>query len=195
MLPSLSAWLSTADAARPADAIFVLAGRVNRKEYGLELFREGLSPRIQFSVARFEIRRFSKMPLPVPLDLLKQAQDFPPPLRHFFVLFEGQSVVVEHVLPGRFGTLTEIASLARWLKGNPQIHSLLIISSSTHLRRVRMCCRSLLGAHYAFSLIAAPASSSPSPEEPQSAASSTAADLLELFKLAVYWALLKIRSS
>jgi hypothetical protein len=142
--------------------IFVLAGRVSRKEYGLELFRQGLSPRILFSVARFEIRRFSKMPLPVPLDLLKLAQGFVPPLRHFFVLFEKDTVQVEHVRPGRFGTLTEIASLARWLNANPQIHSLLIVSSTTHLRRLRLCCRSLLGAKYAFSLIPAPASSSSS---------------------------------
>jgi hypothetical protein len=191
LLPRLSLWLSCADPLRPADAIFVLAGRVNRKEYGLKLYREGLSPRILFSVARFEIRRFSKMPLPVPLDLLKLAQCFPPPLRHFFVLFENDTVQVEYVRPNRFGTLTEIASLARWLKANPQIHSLLVLSSSTHLRRLRMCCRSLLGLQIEFALIAAPVSSSGSREEPQSAIRSTAAILLELFKLSLYWALLK----
>jgi hypothetical protein len=173
--------------------IFVLAGRVSRKEYGLEIFREGLAPSILFSVARFEIRRFSKMTLPVPLDLLKLAQDFPPPLRHFFVLFERHSVQVEHVLPGRFGTLTEIESLARWLKVNPQIHSLLIISSPTHLRRLRLCCRYLLGAKYALALIAAPRSTSSSQEEPQGVTRSADAALLELFKVLLYWALLKFR--
>jgi uncharacterized SAM-binding protein YcdF (DUF218 family) len=192
LLPRLSAWLSCADPLCPADVIFVLAGRRSRKEYGLELFREGLAPGILFSVARFEIRRFSKMPLPVPFDLLKLAQGFPPPLRHFFVLFEGQKVQVEHVFPRRFGTLTEIAALAHWLKSNPQIHSLLIISSATHLRRLRMCCRSLLGAKYAFALIAATRSSTSSEEEPQGVIASTAAALLELLKLLLYWALLKL---
>jgi hypothetical protein len=52
-----------------------------------------------FSVGRFEIRRFSKMRLPVPLDLLKLAQGVPPPERHYFAFFEGQEVRVEHVPP------------------------------------------------------------------------------------------------
>lgn len=193
LLAHLSAWLSCADPLCPADMIFVLAGRLSRKEYGLEIFHGGLAPSILFSIARFEIRRFSKMPLPVPLDLLKLAQDFPPPHRHFFVLFEGRNVQVEHILPGRFGTLTEIESLARWLKINPRIHSVLIISSTTHLRRLRLCCRSLLGAKYALALAAAPSSSSSSEEEPQDATRSTVAALLELFKVLLYWTLLKFR--
>ena len=123
LFPRLRAWLSPTDALRDADLIFVLAGRVYRKDYALELFRQGLAPRIMFSVGRFEIRRFSKMALPVPLDLLKPAQELPPPQRHYFVFFEGQEVETQHVLPGRFGTLTEIEALARWLSkrpGNPR---------------------------------------------------------------------------
>jgi len=42
------------------------------------------------------------------------------------------------------GTLTEIVALARWLSANPGVQSLMIISNETHLRRIRMCCRSLL---------------------------------------------------
>jgi hypothetical protein len=61
LFPRLHAWLSPADAPQSADLIFVLAGRVYRKEYALDLFRQGLAPRILFSVSRFEIRRFSKM--------------------------------------------------------------------------------------------------------------------------------------
>jgi hypothetical protein len=166
----------------------VLAGRENRKQYGLELFHQGLAPRILFSVARFEIRRFSKLSLPVPLDLLEVASDVPPPLRHFFVLFGGQRVQVEHVRPGRFGTLTEIESLVRWLEGHQKIHSLLIISSDSHLRRIRMCCQSLLGASFKIALIAAP---DPSSEEGQS--ESTTAVFVEMLKVLLYWAILGLR--
>lgn len=171
-----------------ADLIFVLAGRENRKQYGLELFRQGLAPRILFSVARFEIRRFSRLSLPVPFDLLSVALDVPPTQRHYFVLFEGQTVQVEHVRPGRFGTLTEIESLACWLDGRPKIHSLLIISSDTHLRRIRICCQSLLGASFKIAPIAAPDTSSG-----QRKSESTAAILVEMLKTLVYWAILELR--
>jgi uncharacterized SAM-binding protein YcdF (DUF218 family) len=205
-LPRLHAWLSPVDAPRSADLIFVLAGRMHRKEYALELFRQKLSPRILFSVSRFEIRRFSKMALPVPLDLLKLAQELPPPQRHYFAFFEGQQVRTQHVLPRRFGTFTEIAALARWLKENPDIGSVLVISSDTHLRRVRMCCRSLLNSKLRLTFLAAPLSHSVqpvtasaeeqgdhSPPDENSVFTSAKEDLMELFKLAIYWFLLKIR--
>lgn len=188
LFPRLHAWLSPVDAPRTADLLFVLAGRVYRKEYALGLFREGLAPRILFSVSRFEIRRFSKMHLPVPLDLLKLAQELPPPQRHYFAFFEGQQVQTEHVLPGRFGTLTEIDALARWLSEHPDIGSVLVVSSDSHLRRIRMCCRTLLSPKMKLAFLAAPF-----PPEESSAFASAKDDLMELFKLEIYWVLLKIR--
>lgn len=192
------------DAPRSADLIFVLAGRVNRKEYALELLRRGLAPRILFSISRFEIRRFSQMTLPVPLDLLQLAQEVPPRHRHYFVFFEAQKVRVEHVPPGRFGTFMEIKALARWLNESPHIRSVLVVSSDTHLRRIRMCCRSLLKATTSVALLAAPLwlSESPAATTPMqqrdpllpgksSVSTSPKDDLLELFKLAIYWVLLK----
>jgi hypothetical protein len=160
---------------------------MHRKEYALDLLRQGLAPSALFSVGRFEIRRFSKMALPVPLDLLKLAQELPPPLRHYFVFFHGQLVQVEHVAPRRFGTLTEIEALARWLTNNPGIGSLLIVSSDAHLRRIRMCCRALLSADLELRFLAAPLPIS-------NRDASAKPDLLELFKLAIYWVLLKFRS-
>jgi uncharacterized SAM-binding protein YcdF (DUF218 family) len=206
-LSRLRAWLSPADPPNSAELIFVLAGRVHRKQYALELFRQGLAPRLLFSVGRFEIRRFSKMSLPAPLDLLKMAQEVPPPKRHYFVFFDSQDqdVHVEHVLPGRFGTLTEIAALGRWLDANPAVRSVLVISSAGHLRRVRMCCR-LLKADMKLAYLASPVSlqklSAPEtagvsgeqylPDESVDPPS-LREDLQELFKLAIYWVLLKLR--
>src|SRR5712691_3572328 len=193
LLPGLHAWLSPADAARAADLIFVLAGQASRKHYALELFRQGLAPRLLFSVARFEIRRFSKMPLPVPLDLLELARDVPPPQRHFFVFFQHREVQVTPILPRRFGTLTEIASLARWLENNPEIHSLLIISNEAHLRRIGICSRSLLPRGREVVLLAVPRSISSSVEERSSTIDSTRADVLEFLKVVVYRVLLALR--
>jgi hypothetical protein len=173
-----------------ADLIFVLAGRENRKRYGLELFGRGFAPKVLFSVGRFEIRRFSKLSLPIPLDLLKFAVNIPPPERHFFVLFDGQGVQVEHIQPRRLGTLTEIESLAGWLQRFPTIRSLMIISSKTHLRRISMCSQSLLGEGIVATLVACPEISSG-----QRKSESTIAALVELFKIVGYWLILKALGS
>ena len=171
-----------------ADVIFVLAGREYRKQYGLELFKQGLAPMILFSVSRFEIRRFSKMPLPIPLDLLKLASNVPPPMRHFFVLFEGPKVEVSYVRPRRFGTLTEIESLLRWLGHHQDVRSVVLISSQSHLRRVGMCCRSLLSEDLDLSLTSPPV-------QPPSVRYShrLAAVFSEAFKTLAYWVVLALR--
>jgi uncharacterized SAM-binding protein YcdF (DUF218 family) len=193
LLPGLHAWLSPTDHARPVDLIFVLAGQMSRKHYALQLFREGLASRLLFSVGRFETRRFSKMALPIELDLLKLAQDVPPPQRHFFVLFQGKECHVEHIQPRRLGTLTEIASLARWLDANPEVQSLVLISNNTHLRRSRMCCRSLLPRGVKAAFLGVPESFLASADLQGSAIQSSRGDLLELLKVVVYRVLLTLR--
>jgi hypothetical protein len=193
LLPGLRAWLSPADQPRPADLLFALAGHMSRKHYALQLFREGLAPRLLFSVGRFEIRRFSKMALPSQLDLLKLAQELPPQQRHYFVLFQGKECHLERVQPRRFGTLTEMASLARWLAANPEVRSVLLISKDTHLRRIRMCCQSLLPRGLELTLLPVP-NSLLDPADPQpSALQSTSSDLLELVKITIYRVLLTLR--
>jgi hypothetical protein len=193
LLRRLHGWLSPTDRARPADLIFVLAGQLSRKHYALQLFREGLAPRLLFSVDRFEIRRFSKMALPKQLDLLKLAQDVPPPQRHFFVLFQGGECHVGHVQPRRFGTLTEIASLARWLDANPEVQSIILISNETHLRRIRMCCGTLLPRGVEVALLGVPNSFADSTDQQDSTIESTGGDLLEFLKVLVYRVLLTRR--
>lgn len=186
----LRGWLSPSDPVSRGDLIFVLAGRQSRKEYALELFRQGLAPRILLSVSRFEIRRFSKMALPVPLDLVALARTIPAPQRHYFVEFEGEMFHVKQLRRGRFGTLTEIRALARWLEEHPQAASIVVVSSPSHLRRIRMCCRALLREGVEVRLAAVPAdfaAPEPRPFEEESAG----AVLKELLKLAVYWTLLR----
>jgi hypothetical protein len=148
--------LACADPVQNADLIFVLAGRQSRKVYGLELFAEGRAPRILLSVARFEIRRFAKLDVPVPLDLLQIALPIRPPQRHFFVSFEGDSYDVERVPVRRLGTLGEIEALRQWLHARPRIASALLVTGGAHMRRVRMCCRKLLTPRLNWCLIVAP---------------------------------------
>lgn len=157
----------------------------------MRLLREGLAPRLLFSVGRFEIRRFSKMALPVPLDLLKLAHEVPPPQRHYFVFFRGQDVEVEHVPPSRFGTLREIKALAHWLTSHPDIRSILVVSSDTHLRRIRLCCRTLLSAEVELAFLATPSPEATHPQANPSLFAATKEELRELFKLAIYWVLLR----
>jgi hypothetical protein len=130
-----------------SDLIFVLAGEQSRKEYGAKLFSEGFAPRLLLSVARFDVRRFSGLALPVHLDLPEMAAKLSPSDRHFFVLLEKKRTSVQTIARARFGTLREILALRMWLSEHPEIESLLVISSGFHLKRVRMCCRSLLPGH------------------------------------------------
>lgn len=164
------------------DAIFVLAGAAERKAYGLEMYRAGLAPRIVLSVGRFEIRRLPELALPAPLDLLSAVQSVPPPERHFFVEFSDGGVRYERTRVGRFGTLSEMAALAEWCAKNPEVRSLLVVSSGYHLRRVRMCCRALL-AQVLCVFVAAPR------EQPVPFGRLAA----EVVKLAVYRGVLAMR--
>ena len=176
-------WLTVAEAAGKRDAIFVLAGARERKEYGLELYRQGLAPRIVLSVARFEIWKFKEVALPLPPgseppDLLAAREAIPPPQRHFFVELDRGGVRFEKMRTGRFGTLAEITALAEWCERNREVRSLLVVSSAYHLRRVRMCCRALLAKDIDVTYVAAPG------KPPRKLAA------LEWVKLAAYWVVL-----
>ena len=147
MLPQLS----------KGDLIFVLAGRAVRKRFGLELFRGGVAPRILFSVARFEVRGFRELALPVAFDLLPVAQEIPAPERHFFVLFgDGAAPHVERIKVRRFGTLREIEALAGYLDRRREIRSVILVTSAVHVRRVALCCRVLLPPDVTFETVAVP---------------------------------------
>jgi hypothetical protein len=146
MLKRIYDWLAHEDTLTASDLIFVLAGLQSRKEYAATLFREGIAPLVLFSVDRFEIRRFATLDVPQPpaLDLLEIARGISPPDRHFFVLLKSGQFEVKRIPVRKLGTLSEIDALADWLPLHPEIASLLVISSGTHLRRLRLCCRALL---------------------------------------------------
>ena len=148
-----------------ADLIFVLAGLEARKAYGLQLFRQRRALRILFSVGRFEIRRFSNLDIPVLIDLPEIAAPVAPPQRHFFVWFEGAEVHTERMLLGRFGTWSEIEALSRFLQKSVEIRSVLVVSSASHLPRVRNCCCALLPAEVKVLLLPSPEYEQETPHE------------------------------
>jgi hypothetical protein len=139
-----------------AALIFVLAGLEARKAYGLQLFRRRRARGILLSVGRFEIRKLSMLDIPVPINLPEIAAPFPPPQRHYFVWFEDGKVRAERIPLGRFGTWSEIAALAKVLFEQPQIDSVIVVSSSYHLPRIRICCRALLPPRLHVQLLASP---------------------------------------
>jgi hypothetical protein len=53
--------LSQNDPVQPSDLIFVMAGKPERKQYGLELYRADVAPILVLSIARFEVSKLSSL--------------------------------------------------------------------------------------------------------------------------------------
>jgi len=70
-------FLSVDDGPAPCGVILVLAGRPERKPYGLKLFQQQFAPRLIVSVGRYEVRETAKQ-LSVPA-LLELRDATPPP--------------------------------------------------------------------------------------------------------------------
>ena len=145
----------------PIDLLFVLAGRENRKHFGIELFQRGLAKTLLLSVARFEIRRYAKLAITPKVDLLQLAAPTPPPQRHFFVLHDALTATATRIPVGPFGTLSEVAALASWLSPQKEISSLLIVTAKAHMSRVKLCCRHLLPKRLRVEFLSVPDSDAP----------------------------------
>lgn len=149
-------WFAKSEQPETCDVIFVLAGRDCRKSFAVRLLEQNWSKRLLLSVDRFEIRRFCRLPLPVSVDLLSIASRTEPRQRHYFVEIEGSSAEVQRIPITRLGTWTEIKAFSDWLSRNPEVHSVMIVSSGYHLRRVRLCCRRLLRTSTKLTFVAVP---------------------------------------
>ena len=131
-------FLFQADTPQPSDVIFVLAGRPERKVYGLELFRRGIAPRLILSVGRFEVRKMDNLGFQG-LNLRELTSRLPPGDRHFFIDIVGDSPRVTVRSDAGKGTCAELASLSRYIEPD-RVNSLLLVSTSVHLGRVRHYC-------------------------------------------------------
>ncbi len=133
----LHSYLDISSKPSPCDAIFVLAGRHERKLHGIDLWRVGYAPELILSVGRFEWRRFHDLGLPGDGGLRKLVDSVPPVERHFFVRLWKDRAESLAVPKGRHGTLTEALAAASLLRGG-EYRSLMVVSSGFHLRRVAL---------------------------------------------------------
>jgi hypothetical protein len=113
---------------------------MERKGYGLELFRRGLAPRLILSVGRFEISRLHQIGITEASAMQEAARHLPPGQRHFFLDFRGQAPEPARPAILCTGTRAELRALAEYLQP-AQPRSITIVSTSIHLRRVRLCCQ------------------------------------------------------
>lgn len=133
--------LTRSDATTPADLIFVMAGRMDRKHYGLELYRAGLAPRLVLSVGRFEVRKMNKVDFEHALveELIALRDKTRPDQRHFFVKLDASGASIERRSPPRWNTYGEILDLQHFLQaGNAR--RVMVVSTDVHLRRVALTC-------------------------------------------------------
>jgi hypothetical protein len=137
-LESACNYLVSADAPAACDLIFVLAGRPERKPFGLKLHAESLAPRLILSVGRFEVRQTAEMLGNVP-DLLMMRDRTAPQQRHFWLDFHDDRPAIFTVRLKRPSTFWELQALADHLGPKPP-DNIAIVSTSIHLRRVRFCC-------------------------------------------------------
>lgn len=138
------------------DAIVVLAGRPERKAYGLELWKAGRAPTVVLSVARFEWRTFPSLGLPDDGGLAALVAQTPPRLRHFLVTLDSRGAHAEWMPRGRLGTWSEALGAARLARARGW-KSLLVVTTEAHVSRTRLAFgRALDGSGVALSLAPVP---------------------------------------
>lgn len=138
MLKSICDFLSTEGPVTPCDLIFVLAGLPERKSYGLELFQQGVAPRLVLSVSRFDVRHTAAL-LSEGEELIRLRDQTSPEKRHFWIEFQDGRSTISQAAVKRTGTFGELNAIGDYLALKPPA-TIAFISTSIHLRRVRFCC-------------------------------------------------------
>jgi DUF218 domain len=123
-----------------------MAGRQDRKVFGINMWRVGYAAQLVLSVDRFEWRKFKELGLESDGGLESLVAQIPPKRRHFLVRLNRREVSCTPVQPGFLGTHSEARFLAEYLRDLP-IRSLLVVSSPMHLRRVALVFRHALRKH------------------------------------------------
>lgn len=127
--------LTSRDSVQPADLIFVLAGRMDRKQYGLELYRAGVAPRLVLSVGRFEVSKMRSLDF-AGFDELRMLRDrIAPDERHFFVTVDSSGTRIEKMKLPRWSTYGEAIGLRQFFE-KENARRVILVSTDVHLRRV-----------------------------------------------------------
>ena len=129
--------LTRNDSITPADLIIVFAGRMERKRFGLELFRRGVAPRLLLSVGRFEVSRMRSVGFDSAAELIAERDRTAPEDRHFFVELNAAGTRIETARLRRWNTYGEVLGLWKFLEHDVP-RSVLVISTDVHLRRIAL---------------------------------------------------------
>jgi len=134
-LETLYAGLTRVDPVQPVDLIFVMAGRMNRKRYGFELYRKGVAPKLVLSVGRFEVSKMLQTEFAFADELATLRSATPPNQRHFFVSLDQFGTRMELASVPHWNTYGEVIGLMRRL-GREHAAKVMVVSTDIHLRRV-----------------------------------------------------------
>lgn len=129
--------LTRNDPPRPADVIVVLAGRMDRKRYGMDLYMAGLAPRLLLSVGRFEVSRMSPIHADAARELVALRDRIPPHDRHFFCEFSDQGMRIEQAHLRRWSTYGEALGITGYLQ-RTMPKRVMMVSTDIHLRRAAL---------------------------------------------------------
>jgi uncharacterized SAM-binding protein YcdF (DUF218 family) len=132
------------DPPQPVDLIFVLAGRMERKPYGLELYRAGFAPKLLLSVGRFEVSRMRALGLERANELIALRDLTAPDERHFFLEISAAGSRIERPKIPQWNTFGEVVALREYLQDDMP-RSMLIVSTDVHLRRVALTIARVFG--------------------------------------------------
>ena len=129
--------LTRNDPIKPVDLIIVFAGRMERKRFGLELFRRGVAPRLLLSVGRFEVSRMGGVGFDSAAELIAKRDRTAPEERHFFVVLNAAGTYIETARLRRWNTYGEVLGLRKFLEHDVP-RSVLVVSTDVHLHRIAL---------------------------------------------------------
>lgn len=140
MIDAIYRFLTRNDPLRPADLICVLAGRMDRKPYGLDLYRAGYAPRVMVSIGRYEISQLPAIGWEN-VDELKRLRDqTAPDDRHFFWERDASGTRFAQARLPRWSTYGEVLAFRNhWQAAMPR--RVILVSTDIHLRRVALVFR------------------------------------------------------
>jgi hypothetical protein len=122
---------------RPVDLVFVMAGRMERKRYGLDLFRSGLASTLVLSVGRFEVSKLKDLQLQGYEELVHLRDQTPPEERHFFIAITSSGIRFDKTKLATWNTYGETVAFRDFLK-NQNARRVIVVSTDIHMRRVAL---------------------------------------------------------
>ncbi len=137
LVQSVYDYLDVGKSPRPADCIFVMAGKQERKTYGIRMWRFGYAPQLILSVGGFEGHTFNELGLESDGGMEALVDQTPEKRKHFLVRLDRQETFCTPVPMGFMETRSEARALADYLR-NMSVRSMLVVSSPAHLRRVAL---------------------------------------------------------